>query len=233
MVDGFGSTEGGVSIAATPGAPPGALGRLPGNVVILHPETGSECPAAEFDMDGRIVNADEATGELVNNEGAGAFSGYYKNPQADSERLRDGRYHSGDLAYRDADGFVYFAGRSSGWLRVDGENLGAAPIERALVRYPGFAQVTVYGVPDRYVGDRVMAAVVPTVDAEFDPIAFTEFLDAQADLGPSSSRHSSGWREASPVPQRSKYSHARSPPSGGIAQIPCGSANADRTNSSC
>jgi fatty-acyl-CoA synthase len=184
VVDGFGSTEGGVSIAATPGAPPGALGRLPGNVVILHPETGSECPAAEFDMDGRIVNADEATGELVNNEGAGAFSGYYKNPQADSERLRDGRYHSGDLAYRDADGFVYFAGRSSGWLRVDGENLGAAPIERALVRYPGFAQVTVYGVPDRYVGDRVMAAVVPTVDAEFDPIAFTEFLDAQADLGP-------------------------------------------------
>ncbi|MFD6893512.1 long-chain-fatty-acid--CoA ligase [Rhodococcus sp. NPDC060086] len=184
VVDGFGSTEGGVSIAATPGAPPGALGRLPGNVVILHPETGLECPAAEFDADGRIVNADEATGELVNNEGAGAFSGYYKNPEADAERIRDGRYHSGDLAYRDNDGFVYFAGRSSGWLRVDGENLGAAPIERVLLRYPGFAQVTVYGVPDRYVGDRVMTAVVPTVDDDFDPISFAEFLDAQADLGP-------------------------------------------------
>ncbi|MFD6857922.1 long-chain-fatty-acid--CoA ligase [Rhodococcus sp. NPDC060090] len=184
VVDGFGSTEGGVSIAATPGAPPGALGRLPGNVVILHPETGLECPAAEFDADGRIVNADEATGELVNNEGAGAFSGYYKNPEADAERIRDGRYHSGDLAYRDNDGFVYFAGRSSGWLRVDGENLGAAPIERVLLRYPGFAQVTVYGVPDRYVGDRVMTAVVPTVDDDFDPISFAQFLDAQADLGP-------------------------------------------------
>ncbi|MEE2058909.1 long-chain-fatty-acid--CoA ligase [Rhodococcus artemisiae] len=184
VVDGFGSTEGGVSIAATPGAPPGALGRLPDNIVILHPDTGLECPAAEFDADGRLVNADDATGELVNYEGAGAFSGYYKNPQADAERIRDGRYHSGDLAYQDADGFVYFAGRSSGWLRVDGENLGAAPIERTLVRYPGFAQVTVYGVPDRYVGDRVMAAVVPTVDGEFDPIAFAEFLDAQADLGP-------------------------------------------------
>lgn len=184
VVDGFGSTEGGVSIAATPGGPAGALGTLPENIEILDPETGKPCPPAQFDADGRIVNAEVATGELVNVRGAGMFNGYYKNPEADAERLRDGRYHSGDLAYRDAEGFVYFAGRSSGWLRVDGENLGAAPIERALLRYNGFAQVSVYGVPDRYVGDRVMAAVIPTAAEEFDPGAFVEFLDAQTDLGP-------------------------------------------------
>ncbi|MEU5840922.1 long-chain-fatty-acid--CoA ligase [Rhodococcus sp. NPDC047139] len=184
VVDGFGSTEGGISIASVPDAPPGALGRLPEGVEILDPETGLPCPPAEFDPDGRITNADAATGELVNVCGPGLFEGYYNNPAADAERLRDGRYHSGDLAYRDADGFVYFAGRSSGWLRVDGENLGAAPIERILMRYEGFAQVAVYGVPDRQVGDRVMAAVIPVATSDFDPAAFARFLDAQTDLGP-------------------------------------------------
>lgn len=184
VVDGFGSTEGGVSIAATPGAPPGALGKLPDGIEILHPETGLPCPPAEFDGEGRIVNAEVATGELVNLRGAGMFSGYYKNPEADAERLRDGKYHSGDLGYRDHDGFVYFAGRSSGWLRVDGENLGAAPIERVLMRYPGFAQVSVYGVPDRHVGDRVMVAVIPTATEDFDPVEFARFLGVQTDLGP-------------------------------------------------
>ncbi|WP_420879273.1 long-chain-fatty-acid--CoA ligase [Rhodococcus sp. (in: high G+C Gram-positive bacteria)] len=185
VVDGFGSTEGGVSISAHPDAPVGALGMLPPNVEIRNPDTGQVCPPAEFDAAGRLLNAEEATGEMVNVTGPGAFAGYYKNPEADAERLRDGMYWSGDQAYRDSDGFVYFAGRSSGWLRVDGENLGAAPIERILLRYPGFAQVSVYGVPDREVGDRVMAAVIPTADAtDFDPIAFARFLDEQSDLGP-------------------------------------------------
>jgi len=185
VIDGFGSTEGGVSISAHPDAPAGALGMLPANVEIRDPETGAVCPPAEFDAQGRLVNAEEATGEMVNVAGAGAFAGYYKNPEADAERLRDGMYWSGDQAYRDADGFVYFAGRSSGWLRVDGENLGAAPIERILLRYPGFAQVSVYGVPDREIGDRVMVAVIPTAGADdFDPVAFARFLDEQPDLGP-------------------------------------------------
>ncbi|TQC50241.1 acyl-CoA synthetase [Rhodococcus sp. WS4] len=182
VVDGFGSTEGGVAISATPGAPAGSLGKLPEGIAILDPETGNACPPAEFDSAGRVVNAEAATGELVNLAGSGAFAGYYNNPEADAERIRDGRYWSGDLAYRDAAGFVYFAGRSSGWLRVDGENIGAAPIERILLRYDGIAQVSVYAVPDVEVGDRVMVAVVPARD--FDPVAFTEFLDAQSDLGP-------------------------------------------------
>ena len=46
--------------------------------------------------------------------------------------MRHGMYWSGDLAYKDADGFVYLAGRTSDWMRVDGENLAAAPIERIL-----------------------------------------------------------------------------------------------------
>nr|WP_206037799.1 long-chain-fatty-acid--CoA ligase [Rhodococcus sp. HNM0569] len=182
VVDGFGSTEGGISISAHPDSPAGALGKLPDGVAILDLETGQPCPPARFDASGRILNADEATGELVNVTGTGGFAGYYGNPEADAERIRDGRYHSGDLAYLDADGFVYFAGRTSGWLRVDGENLAVAPIERVLSRFPGFGQVAVYPVPDPDVGDRVMAAAVCT--REFDPTEFEEFLSAQADLGP-------------------------------------------------
>ncbi|ORI14173.1 acyl-CoA synthetase [Rhodococcus erythropolis] len=185
VIDGFGSTEGGISISAAPVPRTGALGLLPDGVKILDPETGAPCPPAVFDADGRITNADEATGELVNVTGPGTFAGYYKNPEADAERMRNGQYWSGDLAYTDVDGYVYFAGRSSGWLRVDGENIGAAPIERSLVGYPGFAQVSVYAVPDSDVGDRVMASVIPVGDVDnFDPVAVAEYIDSRPELGP-------------------------------------------------
>ncbi|GDY29771.1 long-chain-fatty-acid--CoA ligase [Gandjariella thermophila] len=183
VVDGFGSTEGGVAVQRTPDTPPGALGRLADGVDILHPDTGEPCPPARFDADGRILNGEEAVGELVNTAGAGAFAGYYRDPDADAARLRGGRYWSGDLAYRDEDGFCYFAGRSADWLRVDGENLGTAPIERLLLRHPDVAEVAVYAVPDVTVGDQIMAALVLRDGAAFDPDGFVAFLAAQPDLG--------------------------------------------------
>ena len=93
-------------------------------------------PPARFDEQGRLLNPDEAIGELVNTAGSGAFEGYYASEEANAERMRGGMYHSGDLAYRSEQGFVYFAGRTIDWLRVDGENLGAAPVERVLARIP-------------------------------------------------------------------------------------------------
>ena len=74
--------------------------------------------------------------------------------------MRHGMYWSGDLAYRDADGWIYLAGRTADWMRVDGENLAAAPIERILVRLPDINRVAVYAVPDENVGDQIMAALV-------------------------------------------------------------------------
>ena len=74
--------------------------------------------------------------------------------------MRGGMYYSGDLAYRDEAGFVYYAGRLGDWLRVDGENLAAAPIERILLRHPAIGEAAVYGVPDPAVGDQLMAALV-------------------------------------------------------------------------
>jgi fatty-acyl-CoA synthase len=84
--------------------------------------------------------------------------------------------------YADEDGYLYFVGRTSEWLRVDGENLGAGPIERVLLRHPSVAEAAVYAVPDPKTGDQVMAALV--VRGEFDPDEFAEFLKAQTDLGP-------------------------------------------------
>jgi fatty-acyl-CoA synthase len=98
--------------------------------------------------------------------------------------MADGVYHSGDLAYHDEEGYVYFAGRLGDWLRVDGENLGTAPIERVLARHPGVSEVAVYAVPDPSVGDQVMAALVMTPGAEFDADKFRAFLAEQPDLGP-------------------------------------------------
>ncbi|MQA07107.1 MAG: AMP-binding protein [Pseudonocardiaceae bacterium] len=183
VIDGFGSTEGGVALARTPDTPPGALGPLTDGLAILHPDTGKPSPPARFDAAGRLVNAPEAVGELVNTAGAGAFAGYYGDEEANHRRLRSGRYHSGDLAYADEAGFCYFAGRTGGWLRVGGENLGAEPIERVLLRHPDVAEVAVYGVPDEPVGDQVMAAIVLRADAVFDPDGFTDFLAEQQDLG--------------------------------------------------
>ncbi len=169
--DGFGSTEGGVAITRTPDTPEGALGPLPEGIEIVDPDTGRPCPVG-------------VAGELVNIAGPGRFEGYYNDEAAEAERMAGGAYHSGDLAYRDEAGYAYFAGRLGDWMRVDGENLGTAPIERVLLRYPDATEAAVYAVPDPVVGDQVMAALVMASGAEFDPEKFRAFLAEQPDLGP-------------------------------------------------
>jgi fatty-acyl-CoA synthase len=158
------------------------VGRGLFGVAIYNPDTLAECPVARFDDDGVLINADEAIGELVKTTGAGMFTGYYNDPQATDARLRNGMYWSGDLAYKDADGWIYFAGRSGDWLRVDGENMTTAPIERILERLAPVSHVAVYAVPDERVGDQVMAALVLGDNAELTPEEFGRFLAGQPDL---------------------------------------------------
>ncbi len=183
VIDSYGSTEGGAVVQRTPDMPPGSLGRGRDGVSVLDPDTGEETPTARFDADGRLLNPDEAIGELVNRLGASGFEGYWNNDEANAARVHDGIYWTGDLAYRDEQGFLYFAGRDYDWLRVDGENFSAAPVERILARHPDVVLAAVYAVPDPDVGDRVMAALQLRPDATFDPDGFTTFLAAQPDLG--------------------------------------------------
>ncbi|AEV75213.1 acyl-CoA synthetase (AMP-forming)/AMP-acid ligase II [Mycolicibacterium rhodesiae NBB3] len=182
--DGFGSTENAVIITREEGTPKGSLGKGFPGVAIYNPETVTECPVARFDADGALTNADEAIGELVNTDGQGFFTGYYNADDATAERMKHGMYWSGDLAYKDVDGWIYLAGRSGDWLRVDGENMAAAPIERILIRLPDINLVAVYAVPDENVGDQIMAAVVLSDGATLTPEAFESFLAEQADLSP-------------------------------------------------
>ena len=182
--DGFGSTENAVTVTREEGCPAGSIGRGFPGVAIYDSETVTECAVAEFDEHGALANGDDAIGELVNTQGAGMFAGYYNDPGATDERMRHGMFWSGDLAYRDAEGWIYLAGRTADWMRVDGENMTSAPIERILIREPAISQVAVYPVPDEHVGDQVMAALVLQDGATLTPNAFGEFLAAQPDLSP-------------------------------------------------
>ncbi|AMW19771.1 fatty-acid--CoA ligase FadD1 [Mycobacteroides chelonae] len=180
VYDGFGSTENAVIVTREEGTPTGSIGKGFPGVAIYDSDTLIECAVARFDPHGILVNPDEAVGELVNTQGAGFFSGYYNDDEATGERMRHGMYWSGDLAYRDADGWIYLAGRTADWMRINGENLAAAPIERIVHRHPAVSQVAVYAVRDASGGDEVMAALV--LREPLTPSGFTAFLAAQEDL---------------------------------------------------
>jgi fatty-acyl-CoA synthase len=183
VIDAYGATEGGIAVNrdVTPRA--GALGMAPANIKVVD-EDGVERARATFESTGRLANAEECVGEMVNTEGAGPFEGYYKNEDATQKTTRNGWYWSGDLGYVDEDGYIYFAGRTSDWIRVDGENFPAAPVEEALLRHPGVVAAAVYGVPDEQAGDQAMACLVLQEGVAFDGAAFAGWLDVQPDLGP-------------------------------------------------
>ena len=183
LLESYGSSEGTCYIICTPDTPDGALG-VPqqGFAVEIVNGLGEVCPPARFDDSGAILNPEEAIGEIVSRGAAARFEGYYNNPGASQDRLRDGDFWTGDLGYRDEKGFYWFAGRTADWLRVDSENFAAAPVERILSRFPGVTAAAVYPVPDPVTGDQVMAAL-EFPGGEFDPGAFGAFLAEQPDLG--------------------------------------------------
>ncbi len=183
VIDAYGATEGGIAVNRDSLTPPTALGR-PADTVKIVEADGTSLPVAAFDSDGRLSNADECVGEIVNTAGVGPFEGYYNNDAATNTTARFGWYWSGDLGYLDGDGYLYFAGRNADWIRVDGENFPAAPIEEALRHAPGVILAVVYGVPDEAAGDQAMAGLIMADDAPFDGEAFARWLDGVAAIGP-------------------------------------------------
>lgn len=184
LFEGYGSSEGGGLLKLIAHGPAAALG-LPAHdgVRIVDPATLRECPHATLDEFGKVLNAEESVGEIVNITGAASFEGYYKNPEANAERVRNGWYWTGDLGYVDQEGYFYFAGRSGDWIRVDGENISALRTERVLRRHPAVLTAGVFAVPDPRSGDQVMAAVEVSAVPEFDLPGLSRFLAAQPDLG--------------------------------------------------
>lgn len=185
LFEGYGSSEGGShgSVALDPHAPPGALGRpAHAGVLVINPQTLAPCAPAVLDDHGRVLNPDDAIGEIVDKHGGQNFEGYYKNDAADVERLHNGWYWTGDLGYLDEAGFMYFAGRVGDWIRVDGENTSAMAIEWVLRRHRKVVSAGVYAVPDARSGDQVMAALEVADPDVFDVAEFAEYLIGQDDL---------------------------------------------------
>jgi acyl-CoA synthetase (AMP-forming)/AMP-acid ligase II len=88
------------------------------------------------------------------------FSGYWNKPNATSEALRDGWYHTGDLAQRDEDGFLYIVDRAKDMIISGGENIYSTEIELALQKLPGVRMCAVIGLPDEKWGERVVALII-------------------------------------------------------------------------
>ncbi len=183
IIDVFGSTEGAIALDRTGDRPRGSIGRLRRGIMLVD-EEGREVARAKFDTEGRLVNSDQCVGEIVNTLGVGPFEGYYRNEEAMRRTTRNGWYWSGDLGYVDEEGWVYFAGRTSDWLRVDGENFPAAPIEVIIARHPDVMLASAYGVPNPDSGDQVMVALVLREGVIFDSSSFASWLDSQPDLSP-------------------------------------------------
>ena len=149
---------------------------------------------------------EDCVGEIVNTAGAGPFEGYYNNQEATDRATRDGWYWSGDLGYLDADRYLYFAGRTAEWIRVDGENFPAGPIADAISAHPDVVVAVAYGVPDVEAGDQVMAALVLREGASLRPgrdgPRGSTTRPASARSG---DRSGSGWRPSCPRPGRTRW----------------------------
>ena len=112
------------------------------------------------DNDGKPVPADgETVGEIVI-RGDAVTPGYWQDPAATTRSIRNGWFHTGDLATRDEDGYLYIAGRSKEIIISGGINIYPGEIESAICEHPAVAQCAVIGVPDAEWGESPRAFVV-------------------------------------------------------------------------
>ncbi|MGH6611397.1 MAG: AMP-binding protein, partial [Burkholderiaceae bacterium] len=118
----------------------------------------SGCEARVVDSSGAAV-PDGDIGEVVI-RGPQVAPGYYKNPDATKSAFLDDWFRSGDLGYRDADGFYFITGRIKELIIKGGENIAPREIDEALLRHPAVLDAAVVGIPDRHYGQDIMACVI-------------------------------------------------------------------------
>jgi crotonobetaine/carnitine-CoA ligase len=142
-----------------------------------HPDPRIVNEARVVDDDDRPVPAG-GVGELVYRNPV-MMTGYYRNPAGTAEVMRNGWLHTGDLVRQDADGFFYFVDRKKDIIRVRGENVAPAEVERVLAEHPGVRDVAVIGVPSELTEDDVAAFVVPRPDCAPAPSELTGWCSAR------------------------------------------------------
>ena len=101
--------------------------------------------------------------------------GYYKNPEATAEKLRDGWLHTGDMGVKDAQGYLTITGRLTDMIIVGGFNTYPAEIENFFLRHPKVLDISIVGVPDPVMGEAVMAFVIPKAGESLNAEEMTAF----------------------------------------------------------
>lgn len=158
LMEGFGQTECVVCIANFPWMKPrpGSMGKpSPGYSIEL------------MDRDGKICDVGEE-GEIVIKTGdgkpPGLFSGYYRDPEKTDEVWHDDYYHTGDTAWMDEDGYLWFVGRNDDIIKSSGYRIGPFEVESAVISHPAVLECAITGVPHPVRGQVVKATVVLTKD---------------------------------------------------------------------
>lgn len=135
----------------------------------IEPKPGSMgLPSPHYDVDlltpeGRSAEAGEQ-GQIVLRYGekypVGLFKGYYRNQMLTDEAMQDGIYYTGDLAWRDEDGYYWFVGRADDVIKSSGYRIGPFEVESALMTHPAVVECAVTGIPDEIRGQVVKATCI-------------------------------------------------------------------------
>lgn len=158
MYEGFGQTETTMTLGTFPWTEPrpGSMGKPnPQYDIRLLRYDGSECEDGERGEVCVFVGADKPLG---------LFKGYYRDEELTRQAWHDGVYHTGDLAWRDQDGYYWFVGRADDVIKSSGYRIGPFEVESALMTHPAVVECAVTGVPDAVRGMVVKATVVLAKD---------------------------------------------------------------------
>ena len=154
LMEGFGQTETPLTIATYPWVEP-----KPGSMGIRNPQYDIDLLTA----DGRSAE-DGEQGQIVihtdHGKPLGLFKEYYRDPQKTHEAYHDGIYYTGDVAWRDEDGYFWFVGRADDVIKSSGYRIGPFEVESALMTHPAVVECAVTGVPDEIRGQVVKATIV-------------------------------------------------------------------------
>lgn len=128
------------------------------------------------DEDREVANGE--LGEIVL-RGENILKGYYRNPEATTAAFRNGWFHTGDVGYRDDDGFFYIVDRKSDMIIRGGENIYPREIDEVLYQHPAVAAAATIGVPDQLYGEEVAAFIVLKEGRQANEEEFISFCQAR------------------------------------------------------
>ena len=169
--DGFGQTETINVVANVPSVEvrPGSMGKpVPGMPVEIVDDNGKVLGDGEV---GHICV------RLTEPRPPGLFDGYFEDDEANSRCFRNGWYYTGDTAYRDADGYIWFVGRDDDLISSAGYRISPFEVESALIEHPAVAESAVVGKNDEMRGEIVKAYVVLSEGYEADEALVKELQD--------------------------------------------------------